>query len=159
MRGRGHALHHTLTSWGHIDQRSSSNGRCRHKNYDICLMTTKQLKLQECISSPFSGQYSQHVCVFNVPSAAALNTLNGSHLTRGLLKAVEEKHNSLYSCWCRKSEHKNQTPQRAWDLIVELYFVIALFVAWTPQDGSSCNTYRFPPALYVLPFPSKLSKI
>lgn len=54
-------------------------------------MTTKQLKLQECVSSPFLGQYSQHVCAFNVSNTTPQNTLNASHLTWGLLKVVEEK--------------------------------------------------------------------
>lgn len=86
-----------LRGTGSVHQRSPSNGRCKHKNDDICLMTTKQLKLQECISSPFSGQYSQHVCAFNVSSAAVQNTLNASHLTPGLLKMVEEKQ-TLCTC-------------------------------------------------------------
>lgn len=66
------ALHYTaarvngLRGTGSIQQRSPPNSRCKHKNNDIFLMTTKQLKLQECVSSPFSGQYSQHVCAFNV---------------------------------------------------------------------------------------------
>lgn len=58
---------------GSFHQRSSSNSRCKHKNDDIFLMTTEQLKLQECISSPFSGQYSQHVCAFNLSNTAAKN--------------------------------------------------------------------------------------
>lgn len=91
-------------------------------------MTTKQLKLQECISSPFSGQYSQHVCAFNVPNTAAQNTLNTFHLTRGLLKVVEGKHTSLLLVLLHKIKTQELKPQKAWDLIVWLFVVIALFV-------------------------------
>lgn len=81
-------------------------------------MTTKQLKLQECISSPFSGQYNQHVCAFNVPNTAAQNTLNTFRLTQELLKVVEEKHTSLLLVLLHKIKTQEVKPQRPWDLIV-----------------------------------------
>lgn len=74
-------------------------------------MTTKQLKLQECISSPFSGQYSQHVCAFNVPNTAAQNTLNTFHLTRGLLKVVEGKHTSLTCVVAQNQNTRTKTTE------------------------------------------------
>lgn len=132
------APHHTaarvngLGGTGSIQQRSPSNSRCKHKNNDIFLMTTKQLKLQECVSSPFSGQYSQHVCAFNVRNTAAQNTLNTSHLTWGLLKVVQQKHTSLLLVLLHKIKTQEPKPQRTWDLIILLYFVIALFVTWSP---------------------------
>lgn len=144
---------------GSIHQRSSPNSSCKHKNDDIFLMTTKQLKLQECISSPFSGQYSQHVCAFNVPNTAAQNTLNTFCLSRGLLKVVEGKHTSLLLVLLHKIKTQEIKPQRPWDLIVQLYAAIALFVTWSsPQDHSSCVLFRFPPALYVLHHQSKVPK-
>lgn len=103
---------------GSIHQRSSPNSSCKHKNDDIFLMTTKQLKLQECISSPFSGQYSQHVCAFNVPNTAAQNTLNTFCLTQELLKVVEEKHTSPLLVLLHKIKTREVKPQRPWDLIV-----------------------------------------
>ena len=118
------ALHYTaaringLRGTGSIHQRSSSNSGCQHKNDDIFVMTTKQLKLQECVSSPFSGQYSQHVCAFNVSNAAAQNTLNASHLSWGLLKVVEEKHTSRLLVLLHKIKTQEPKPQRTWDLIV-----------------------------------------
>lgn len=121
-----------LRGTGSVHQRSLSNSRCKHENDDIFLMTTKQLKLQECVSSPFSGQYSQHVCAFNVSNAAAQNTLNSSHLTWGLLKVAEEKHTSLLLVLLHKIKTQEPKPQRTWDLIVQLYFLIALFVTWSP---------------------------
>lgn len=96
---------------GSIHQRSSPNSSCKHKNDDIFLMTTKQLKLQECISSPFSGQYSQHVCAFNVPNTAAQNTLNTSHLTRWLLKVVEGKHTSLTCVVAQNQNTRTKTTE------------------------------------------------
>lgn len=156
------ALHdtavHGLRGTGSIHQRSSSNSRCKHKNNDIFLMTTKQLKLQECVSSPLSGQYSQHVCAFNVSNAAAQNTLNGSHLTWGLLK-VEEKHTSPLLVLMHKIKTQEPKPQRIWDLIVQLSFVIALSVTWSPPRVTAIVLlYGFPPALYVLPHQSKVPK-
>lgn len=149
---------HGLRGTGSIHQRSSSNSRCKHKNNDIFLMTTKQLKLQECVSSPLSGQYSQHVCAFNVANAAAQNTLNGSHLTWGLLK-VEEKHTSPLLVLMHKIKTQEPKPQRIWDLIVQLSFVIALSVTWSPPRVTAIVLlYGFPPALYVLPHQSKVPK-
>lgn len=121
-----------LRGTGSIHQRSSPNSSCKHKNDDIFLMTTKQLKLQECISSPFSGQHRQHVCAFNVPNTAAQNTLNSFHLTQGLLKVLEETHTSLLLVLLHKIKTRELKPQRPWDLIVQLYSVIALFVTWSP---------------------------